>query len=102
MWFAGMTVFKAVYVFDYENPISLPAHEFIDELLPFATEVGDGNVRSSKFPRFFGKSVEVAAPEGIDPLTTKKSRTFFGFDGDTMEDALHKLHDSLQDISADA
>ena len=73
MWFAGMTQFKAVYVFEYQNPRSLHAKEFIHLL-----------------------------PEGIDPATSKMSRTFYGFNGDTMEDVLQKLNESVQSISADA
>lgn len=101
MWFAGMTRFRAVYVFEYQNPYSLHAKQFI-HLLPEATEVGDGNVRSLNFLRYYNTLVTVEAPEGIDPTTTKKSRTFYGFDGDTMEDVLHKLNESVQPISADA
>lgn len=101
MWFAGMTQFKAVYVFEYQNPHSLHAKEFI-HLLPEATEVGDGNALSLSFLRYYDTLVTVAAPEGIDPATTKKSRTFYGFNGDTMEDVLQKLNESVQPISADA
>ena len=100
MWFAGMTQFKAVYVFDYENPRSLHAKELI-HLLPEATEVGDGNVRSLNFLRFFKTLVTIEAPESIDPTTSKKSRTFYGFNGDTMEDDLQKLNESVDPIAAD-
>tara|TARA_B100001175_G_scaffold316282_1_gene329800 strand:+ start:1348 stop:1719 length:372 start_codon:yes stop_codon:yes gene_type:complete len=100
-WFAGMTQFKAVYVFEYQNPRSLHAKEFI-HLLPDATEVGDGNVRSLNFPRFYKHVVTVEAPEAIDPATTKKSRTFYGFHGETMQDVVQKLNESVQVISGDA
>jgi hypothetical protein len=101
MWFAGVTQFKAVYVFDYENPYSLHAKEFI-HLLPDVTEVGKGNVRCLNFPRFYNDVVTIQAPEGIDPTTSKMSRTFYGFNGDTMEDVVQKLNQSVQSISADA
>jgi hypothetical protein len=60
MWFAGMTQFKAVYVFEYQNPRSLHAKEFI-HLLPEATEVGDGNARSLNFLRYYNTLVTVEA-----------------------------------------
>jgi hypothetical protein len=100
MWFAGMTQFRAVYVFEYQTR-SLHAREFI-HLLPEATEVGDGNVRSLNFTRYYKTVVTIEALEGIDPTTTRKSRTLYGFNGDTMKDVLQKLNDSVQPISADA
>ena len=101
MWFAGMTRFKAVYVFDYENPLCLHAKEFM-HLLPDAAEVDNGNVRSLNFPRFYKHVVTVEPPEGIDSATSKMSRMFYGFNGDTMEDAVQRLNESVQAISADA
>ena len=96
MWFAGMTRFKAVYVFDYNNSISLPANDFI-HLIPGAFEIGHGNVRSRTFPRFYAIVVEVAAPVDVDATSTKMSRTFYGFDGNTKKDAIQLLVTSLGD-----
>ena len=42
MWFAGMTVFRAVYVFDLENTITLHASSFL-HMLPKASDVENGN-----------------------------------------------------------
>jgi hypothetical protein len=99
MWFAGMTRFNAVYVFDFNDPRIMHAKDFV-HLLQDAREFGEGNVRSLNFARFYKHIVTVEAPEGIDPATTIQSRTFYGFYGETMHDAVQKLNESVQCISA--
>lgn len=85
-----MTEFRAVYVFDYNQPYVVPAHQFI-HLMPGAFEVNNGNARSPTFPEFHTTVVTVAAPKNTDPMSTMKSRTFYGFQGLTMVDAIRQL-----------
>ena len=96
MWFAGMTNFRAVYVFNSEDHTSLHAREFL-HLLPGAVEIGDGNVRSRTFLKSYECVVTVAAPEGVDEHKTLLSRIFFGFQGETKEAAIGMLRESLRE-----
>ena len=94
MWFAGMTGFKTIYVFDVAHPRTLHANDFL-ELIPNAFEVGNGNVRSAVFLKTYEYVITVAPPKGHRPDETTISRTFYGFTGQTMQDAVERLVLSL-------
>jgi hypothetical protein len=83
-----------MYVFDMNNPVSLHGREFVHLMPGRATIIDNGNVRVSTFPMGCDITLVVAKPEGTDHCGNL-SRTFHGFFGATMEEAIHKLNDHI-------
>lgn len=84
-----------MYVFDTNHPVSLHGKEFVHLMANKTTLLDNGNVRVSSLPTRCDTTIVVAAPEDTDSCG-KLSRTFHGFCGATMADAIHKLNDHIR------
>ena len=92
MWYAGCTSYRAVYVFDLDNPISQHGKDFWHLLEKEADLLPTGNVRAITNLKNWEHTIVVAPPE---VSCGDNSRVFYGFVADTMEQAVLKLKNAL-------
>jgi hypothetical protein len=93
MWYAGCTIYRAVYVFDLDNPVSQHGKDFWDLLRNKADLLPSGNVRALTYLNRWDYKIVVAPPEHSSCCDL--SCVFYGFMADTMEEVVLKLNDAI-------